>query len=349
LARESEPDYDYESDVDWESEAGDGEELGSEVDMEDDGEEELDVDEDGGFVVPDGYSSDRDIPEAGAPEVSKRNALKLQQVVYDRHCIPADVANDFAAIVLDEQPIVLSTDPNIVFEHDTDFYGEDVTSCKVPSLEAALYRLHQHPVACSFTYIPPNEDSKFAGHLFLKTANAPKNGSKQTGFISGYLREVPQWKQLAIQAQAIANQNTIKDAPIVPLSSTPEAAAPAVAKQVPPPPVQVTEEQMQVLAKVLVQTTKKGKQELVDEYVAACTGLTKNRAFKIISQVKVPRSVSEKYCILTVLCAGCIQEEQSMAFIGRHDFQVSGHRGVGGRACESKRCSDFNCSSHRDM
>jgi hypothetical protein len=289
LKRESELDYDYESDADWESEAGDGEELGSEVDMEEDADEELDVDEDGGFVVPDGYSSDRDIPEAGASEVSKRNALKLQQIVYDRHCIPADVANDFAAIVLDELPIVLSNDPNIVLEHNTDFFGDDVTSCKVPSLEAALYRLHQNPVACSFTYIPPNVESKFAGHLFLKTANAPKNGSKQEGFISGYLREIPSWKQVAIQAQAIANQTASKDVPVAQASNTPESTAPAAAKPAPPPPVPVSEEQMQVLAKLLVQTTKKGKQELVDEYVAACAGLTKNRAFKIISQVNAAR------------------------------------------------------------
>jgi hypothetical protein len=257
--------------------------------MEEDADEELDVDEDGGFVVPDGYSSDRDIPEAGASEVSKRNALKLQQIVYDRHCIPADVANDFAAIVLDELPIVLSNDPNIVLEHNTDFFGDDVTSCKVPSLEAALYRLHQNPVACSFTYIPPNVESKFAGHLFLKTANAPKNGSKQEGFISGYLREIPSWKQVAIQAQAIANQTASKDVPVAQASNTPESTAPAAAKPAPPPPVPVSEEQMQVLAKLLVQTTKKGKQELVDEYVLACAGLTKNRAFKIISQVNAAR------------------------------------------------------------
>ncbi len=281
--------------------------------MEDDGDEELDVDEDGGFVVPDGYSSDRDIPEAGALEVSKRNALKLQQIVYDRHCIPADLASDFAAVVLDELPLVLSNDPNTVFEHNTDFYGKDLTGCKAPSLEAALYPLHQHPIACSFTYIPPNVESKFAGHLFLKTANAPKNGSKQEGFISGYLREVPLWKQAAIQAQAIASQNAIKDAPVVPVANTPESAAPAAAKQAPPPPVQVTGEQLQVLAKLLVQTTKKGKQELVDEYVAACAGLTKNRAFKIISQVYAARSVSGKHFVLTALCAGCIQEKQSMA------------------------------------
>lgn len=286
LARESELDYDYESDADWESEAGDGEELGSELENDDEGDDEMDADEDGGFVVPDGYSSDREFPEDGLQEV--RPATKLQQIVYDRRGLPAEVACEFAPRILDDLPLVLCNDANINLEYDTDFFGDDIVSCKAPSLEAALYRLHQHPTACSFTYIlPTNSESKYAGFLFLKTANAPSNASKQAGMVSGNLKIIPEMKKLAIQAALESSdlQASKESMAMQSVNITESVAVPASKQSVQPIPV--TEEQVKLLLK-LVHGSKKPKLELVDEFVASCTGLSKNRAFKILSQVCCP-------------------------------------------------------------
>ena len=286
LARESELDYEYESDADWESEAGDGEELGSEVDLEEDGDDDMDADEDGGFVVPDGYSSDRDIPDGNALE--SRRGTKLQKIVYERHSLPADLELEFTVHVLDELPLVLCNDPNVTLENNVDFYGEDILSCRVPSLEAAIYKLHQHPTACSFTYIPlSNTDSKFAGHLFLKTANASRNGSKQDGMISGFYKQIPEWKKAAIYtAQNSANQHACKDANTPQLSNPTDSAVVSTSKQCSLNPVQVTEEQVKVLLK-LAHGSKKAKVELVEQFALACPGLSKKRAFKIFSQVLI--------------------------------------------------------------
>eukprot|EP00961_Rhodomonas_salina_P071816 964480-Rhodomonas_salina.1 len=159
LAQDPELDYAYESEVDWESEAGDGEDLGSDLDGDDD-EEELEDDE-GGFVVPDGMVMDEEDPEGGVTTV--RKLKKLQQVVYYADGVPAEFAAAMSVQLVDEVPLVLENDENLALEKDADYFGDDLGSTKAANIEQAIHAMHKHAIACAFTYIPADQDHRFAG------------------------------------------------------------------------------------------------------------------------------------------------------------------------------------------
>ena len=187
----------------------------------------------------------------------------------------------------------------------------------MPSLEAALFRFHQHPTACSFTYILPTcIESKFAGFLFLKTANASSNASKQAGMISGFLKTVPDSKRAAIQAaQDRTNAQASKEVHMAQAQNVTEGTAGPTAKPTVQPPVQVTEDQVKQLLK-LVQGSKKSKVELVEDYVSSCPGLSKNRAFKIFSQVfRVSDPKILDFSQIFYAHSGHLQEKLSMGNI----------------------------------
>lgn len=189
--KDPELDYDYESDLDWESEAGDGEDLGS--DMGDD-EEEEDEEEEGGFVVPDCEWAPEDAMEGGQKKVKK-----LTQIIYDAGSMPPEMADLFAVRVLTDVPIVLSRDKNMILEENYDYEGCDVGMCKVSDLETALWKMHQHPTACSFTYIPSSIEHRYSGFVFLKNSDAPGGKFCSQGMVSGYIMDVSESKLIAIE------------------------------------------------------------------------------------------------------------------------------------------------------
>jgi hypothetical protein len=88
-------------------------------------------------------------------------------VVYYRN-LPPDLAELLTVQVLDKLPLCLSSDPNVHLEENTDYYGEDITSCKAKDLDTAIQILHKHPTAVAFTYILPDSEHKLNGTVFLK-------------------------------------------------------------------------------------------------------------------------------------------------------------------------------------
>jgi hypothetical protein len=195
FAKDPELDYAYESDADWESDAGEGEDLGSDLDEEEE-EEDMGDDGDRGFVVPDGQSDD------GPVVAPVKRLKKLEQVVVYRPAqdLPPELMATLAVGVLDSLPMVLSADPGVCLEEDADFFGDDLGSAKAPTLEAAVHCMHRHPTASSFTWVRPESGSKYGGYVFLKGQDGPKGKSEQEGMVSGYLREIPKAKRLAIQS-----------------------------------------------------------------------------------------------------------------------------------------------------
>ncbi|KAJ1496241.1 hypothetical protein T484DRAFT_2529145 [Baffinella frigidus] len=79
-----------------------------------------------------------------------------------------------------------------------DFFGDDLGSAKAPTLESAIYAVHKHPTACSFTWVIPDAGSKYGGYVFLKGVEGPKGKSEQGGMVSGYIVEVPKMKRMAM-------------------------------------------------------------------------------------------------------------------------------------------------------
>ena len=227
------------------------------------------------------------MPEADAGEHNKRGKRNLQQVVYVGNTIPDDLAEALVVQLLDDLPLVLSNDCNLVLEEDTDFPGEDIASFRVPNLEAALLRMHQHPTASSFTFIHPSSDSKFAGFVFLKGSSASEKRSKQAGMVSGFLKRIPPLKTVAIQCQEMAAAMAVKETS----PGQEAAAAEAATKPAAQAHVAITDEQLDTLVKV-AHGVKKAKPELVEEYIAACPGVSKNRAYRIFAQVRPQASVS---------------------------------------------------------
>ncbi len=191
LGQEPEQDYTYESDVDWESEAGDGEDL--ESDLGDEEEEEEDEEEAGGFVVQDNEYED-------VGEIRKKVG-KLTQVVHDYNSIPTDMGDSLAVRVLSDLPLVLARDKNVVIEEGMDFYQGDVHHAKAQDLDTAVWHMHKHPTACSFTYILPTSEHKFAGYVFLKNSEATGNKVACEGLVSGYIKQIPQQKLAAIKQE----------------------------------------------------------------------------------------------------------------------------------------------------
>lgn len=188
----------YESEVDWESEAGDGEDLGSDLDGDDD-EEELEDDE-GGFVVPDGMVMDEEDPEGGVTTV--RKLKKLQQVVYYADGVPAEFAAAMSVQLVDEVPLVLENDENLALEKDADYFGDDLGSTKAANIEQAIHAMHKHAIACAFTYIPADQDHRFAGVVFLKGKGAQAGKQAGEGLVSGYIKDIPKSKRMAIRKAA---------------------------------------------------------------------------------------------------------------------------------------------------
>jgi hypothetical protein len=282
LGQEPELDYSYESDVDWESEAGDGEDLESDLGEEE--EEEEEEEETGGFVVPDNEFGE-DVGEI------RKKVGKLTQVVHDYNSMPADMAEVLGVRVISDLPLVLARDKNVVIEEGVDYFQGDVTYAKAQDLDAAVMQMHKHPTACSFTYILPTTDHRYAGHVFLKTSEAAGTKSACEGLVSGYIKQVPEQKLAAIKrekeelAAALAKKAEEEAA---------AARAAELKKQQAsrPPPEQRREKQNpvdvmsseQVLAFVVtVHGSRKPKPQLIDAAHVAC---------------KVPKSVISTAIVL---------------------------------------------------
>jgi hypothetical protein len=305
LAQEPEQDYTYESDVDWESEAGDGEDL--ESDLGDEEEEEEDEEESGGFVVQDNEYED-------VGEIRKKVG-KLTQIVHDYNSIPTDMADTLAVRVLSDLPLVLARDKNVVIEEGMDFFQGDVHYTKAQDLDSAVWHMHKHPTACSFTYILPTSEHKFAGCVFLKNSDAAGNSVPCEGLVSGYIKHVPQHKLAAIKQEK-------KDLEAALAKKAEEEAAAARAAELKkqqasrPPPEQRREKQNpidkmdadQILAFVTnVHGSRKPKPQLIDAVsvatkvpkgvVSAALVLNadkKNGIWKVKEDVIVSRQLRDK-------------------------------------------------------
>ena len=260
----------YESDADWESEVGEGEDLGSDLDGED--EEEEYEEEDGGFVVPDGYMSD-DGMENG---VCKK---KLQQILHYQS-LPVELTEMLSVKILDNLPLCLSSDPNIHLDPDTDYYGEDIGHARAANLEAAIQILYNHPTAVAFTYLLPDSEHKLAGTVFLKGQKALEQKHEFSGMVSGCLKRISDAKKQAIWKELFASKS--------------EAAAMATTASKPnqnsgnkggaSAQMKIEDKHLLAIVKILHGSTK-SKSDLVQAFIAACPELSKSKAERIISSV----------------------------------------------------------------
>eukprot|EP00960_Hanusia_phi_P049235 759446-Hanusia_phi.AAC.3 len=270
LHQDPELDYSYESDADWESEVGEGEDLGSDLDGED--EEEEYEEEDGGFVVPDGYMSD-DGMENG---VCKK---KLQQILHYQS-LPVELAEMLSVKILDNLPLCLSSDPNIHLDPDTDYYGDDIGHARAASLEAAIQILYNHPTAVAFTYLLPDSEHKLAGTVFLKGQKALEQKQEYPGMVSGCLKRISDAKKQAIWKELFASKS--------------EAAAMATTANKPAQnsggkaggsaQMKIEDKHLLAIVKILHGSTR-SKSDLVQAFIAACPELSKSKAERIISCV----------------------------------------------------------------